>query len=192
MIGKPLYMGEKIRLTALDVEKDSASLAKWTEQHGFHRRINFGMYRLISEYEMKKLLDEKLKKSDEGSKELYFAVRRVDGDDLVGLAKIVDIYASNQTANLQIDFGDPADLLKYGDELLEMMTRYAFMEISLYRLQAFCSAYEMDLTALMEKHGFLRDVQRREAVFHAGKNWDTFIYAMLRDEYLRTREERTK
>lgn len=192
MIGKPLYMGEMIRLTALDVEKDAVSLSKWTDQHAFDRRINFGMYRLISEFEMKKLLAEKLKKAEEGGKELYFAVRRVDGDDLVGFARIVDIYPANQVGNLQTDFENPADLLKYGEELINMMTRYAFMESSLYRLQAFCSAYETDLMKLLERRGFTRDVLRREAVFHSGKFWDTFIYGMLRDEFLKLEEMRTK
>ncbi len=192
MIGKSLYLGEKIRLTALDVEKDASTLSKWTDQHAFDRRINFGMYRLISEYEMKKLLADKLKKAEEGGRELYFAVRLVSEDDLVGLAKIMDIYAANQVGNLQVDFGEPADLLRYGDELVEMMVRYSFMEISLYRLQVFCSAYETDLMALLERHGFMKDVQRREAVFHSGKYWDTYIYGILRGEYLYLEEVRAK
>jgi RimJ/RimL family protein N-acetyltransferase len=192
MIGPSLYTSENIRLTAVDPEKDAAALSTWTDQHGFDRRFNYGLYRFIPEPEMKKMLEDKFKKAGEYFCQIYFAVRKKNEEGMIGFARIVDVYAANQAGSVYIDFGKKDDLLQYGSETLRLMMRYAFMEISLYRLQTSFSAYEGDLIALYERFGFLRDVRRREAVFHAGRHWDSMIYSMLRSEYLQTLEKEAK
>jgi RimJ/RimL family protein N-acetyltransferase len=183
MIGTSLYIGENIRLTSIDPEKDAAALSLMTEQHGFDRRFNYGLYRFIPEIEMKKMLEERFKKAEGNFREMYFAVRRKDSEDLLAFARLDDIYAANQAGSVFIDFGLESHLQECGKEVLTLMARYAFMELSLYRLQTSFSAYESELIKLYEQFGFKPEVRRREAVFHAGRHWDTMIYGLLRPEY---------
>ena len=64
-----------------------------------------------------------------------------------------------------------------------MTLRYAFMELSLHRLTLFIPSYNEAEIDLYEKAGFLRESQRRQAVFYDGKYYDELVYSLLRPEW---------
>jgi len=133
-----------------------------------------------------------LKKAEERRHSYYFAIRLSEGGDLIGFTCIVWVLHTHQTARFFIDFNKEENLLAHGDETLKLMLRYAFMEVSLHRLATVVSTYETSLILLLERFGFLREVQRREAVFHDGQYFDELDYALLKPEYKKTIEEETK
>jgi len=192
MLGKSLYVGEAIELTAIDAEKDAALFSQWTEQPAFNRHFNFGIFRPTAEHEMKKKLEELMKKIDEKRDAYFFVIRKRDGSVPIGLAFIRNILHAHQVGSIYICFGSDADLIKYGSEAMDMMLRYGFMEASLHRLGATLAGYETDMISLYESKGFLREVQHREAAYHAGRYWDEMIYAILKPEYKKRIEEATK
>jgi len=132
---------------------------------------------------MKKLLTDKLKKAEEKRNAYYFCIRKHDNAELVGFARILDVLSPHQVGFLHIDFGSEADLDQYGEETLCMMLRYGFMEANLHRLEVSAPAYETRWIELLEKNGFLREVQRREAVFHNGQYFDDLVYGMVKPDY---------
>ena len=192
MLGKSLFVGEAIELSAINAEKDAAAFSKWAEDPAFARRFNFGHFRPIPEHEMKKKLEEQLKKAEEKRDAYLFTVRKREGGDLIGFARISWMLSSHQVGGVYVDFGDPVDLDKYGNETLQLMLRYAFMEVNLHRVGVEFPAYETSMIALYEQNGFLREIQRREAVYHAGKYWDELVYALLKPEYKMKYEEVSK
>jgi len=192
ILGKQLFIGKGVDLTSIDAEKDAATFSKWAEQPQFNRRFNFGMFRLIPEHEMKKKLAENLKKAEEKRNAFLFAVRKHDGGDLIGFARIIWILHAHQVGTLFIDFGEETDLIKHGAETLQMMLRYGFMEANLNRLDVTLPAYETEMIALYESKGFLREVQRREAAFHANRRWDELVYALLKPDFKKNNEEEQK
>jgi RimJ/RimL family protein N-acetyltransferase len=192
MLGKSLYLGETIELSAINAEKDAATFSKWAENPVFNRRINFGLFRPIPEHEMKKKLEEQLKKAEEKRNAYLFAVRKREGGDLVGFARISWMLPSHQVGAVYVDFGAADDMLAFGDETLQLMLRYAFMEVNLHRVGVVIPAHETEMIALYERKGFLREVQRREAVYHAGKYWDELEYSLLKPEYKAKFEEESK
>lgn len=183
MLGRSLFVGQTVELTSIDAEKDAVIFSKWSELPNFNRRFNFGMFRLIPEYEMKKKLADQLKKAEEKRNAYLFGIRTKEEKSLIGFTRIVWILHTHQVGTIQIDFGTEEDLKKYGDEAMKMMLHYGFMEVSLHRIEATVPGYESELIALYERMGFLREVQRREAVFHSGRYWDEMVYALIKPEY---------
>jgi RimJ/RimL family protein N-acetyltransferase len=192
MLGKSLFLGELVELSAIDAEKDAALLSQWTEQPAFNRHFNAGIFRPVAEHEMKKKLEELLKKIEEKRNAYFFVIRKREGKDAIGLACIREILHAHQVGSIHVDFGCDADLVKYGGEAMDMMLRYGFMEASLHRLGATLAGYETEMISLYESKGFLREVQRREAAYHAGRYWDEMIYAILKPEYKKHIEEAAK
>jgi RimJ/RimL family protein N-acetyltransferase len=183
MIGKSLFLGEKVEFSAIDAEKDAATFTRWSMQPQFSRRFANGYFKPIPEHAMKKKLVEILKKSEEKRDAYLFAVRKRTEGDLIGFARIVEVLPTHQIANILIDFGNSADLAEYGPETMKLLLRYGFMEASLHRLGISLPAYDTEMIALYERFGFLREVQRREAVFHAGRYWDEVTYGLLKPDY---------
>jgi RimJ/RimL family protein N-acetyltransferase len=192
MLGKSLYLGEQIELSAIDAEKDAALFSQWSEQRAFNSHFTYGIFRPVAEHEMKKKLEELLKKIDEKRNAYFFVVRKREGSEPIGLAWIRNILHAHQVGSIHVDFGSDADLVKYGSEAMDMMLRYGFMEASLHRLDAALAGYETEMISLYESKGFLREVQRREAAYHAGRYWDEMIYAILKPEYKKRIEEAAK
>lgn len=178
-----LYEGKLISFTALDPEKDAETLSKWSDSPEFVYRNFEGIYRQYSISELKKKLKEDLKKADENRRDYYFAIREKETERMVALLRFGWIMASHQTAFLFLDFENEESVTKFSGEVIPMTLRYAFMELSLHRLTLFIPSYNEAEIDLYEKAGFLRESQRRQAVFYDGKYYDELVYSLLRPEW---------
>jgi RimJ/RimL family protein N-acetyltransferase len=63
------------------------------------------------------------------------------------------------------------------------------MELSLHRLWTELSEHNPQKMLLFEKAGFLREVQRKEALFFDGKYFDQLDYSILKPEWKKLQEE---
>jgi GNAT superfamily N-acetyltransferase len=72
----------------------------------------------------------------------------------------------------------------YGGEMLEMVLRYSFFEMNLYRITVQTFEYNERAQQLLEKHGFQLEVRRREAIYWKGRYWDTLTYGLLAQDWL--------
>jgi RimJ/RimL family protein N-acetyltransferase len=189
MIGTSLFIGKRIELTSLNPEKDMEALSLWSGDQEFVKEFMEGDYRPYAAIEIKKAVVEKIKKADENRGAYYFAVRLIDKPEIIGLLVFGWIWSSQQTARLFLFFEDQEALKKFGEEVLGLGLRYAFMELSLHRLWTELSEHNPTKLELFEKVGFLREVQRREALFFDGKYYDQLDYAMLKPEWKQLQEE---
>jgi RimJ/RimL family protein N-acetyltransferase len=189
MIGKSLFIGDQIELTALDPEKDAEALSTWSSDKEFVGQFLEGPFRQYPIYELKKKVKEILKKADENNRSYYFAVRKKEDPTLVGLLRFGWIWPSQQVGRLFLDFGTEESRRLYGAEVLKMALRYAFMELSFHRLWAELPGNNLAKMELYEKAGFLREVQRREAVFFDGKYYDEITYSILKPEWKKSQVE---
>ena len=183
MIGVSLFAGKKVELTAVEVEKDASALSKWVLRPSAFQHILTGNYHAVKESEMKKRLTDLLKKAEEKRSSYFFSVRTLSECKLIGFAQIPWIFQSHQTGRIAVDFGSDDDLAAYGDETLQLLQHYAFMEVNLYHLSTSIPAYEAATISLYERNGFLLEVRRREANYHQGKYFDELDYAQLRPEF---------
>jgi RimJ/RimL family protein N-acetyltransferase len=83
-----------------------------------------------------------------------------------------------------LGIGDPGERRKgYGTEVLNLLLRYAFSELNLFRLSAVIPEYNAGALRLFEKAGFLQEVRRRQALNRDGRFWDLIHVGLLRDEW---------
>ena len=71
----------------------------------------------------------------------------------------------------------------YGTEALQMLMRYAFSELNLFRLAALVPEYNQAAIHLFQKAGFIEEVRRREALNRDGRRWDLIHLGLLREEW---------
>jgi RimJ/RimL family protein N-acetyltransferase len=87
---------------------------------------------------------------------------------------------------LQIGIGDRNDRGQgHGTEALDMLLRYAFDELNLYRVAAATVEYNTGAIRFLERAGFVVEVCRRQAIQRDGKRWDAVMLGLLRDEWKR-------
>ena len=189
MIGTSLFIGQHIELTALNAEKDVEALSTWTADQEFVKEFMEGIFRPYSASEFKKAIGEKIKKADENMGAYYFAIRPIGQAEIIGLLNFGWIWHSHQTARLFLFFENETALEAYGQEVLQLGLRYAFMELSLHRLWTELSDHNPVKLALFEKAGFLREIQRAEGLFYDGRHFDQLEYGLLKHEWKKLQVE---
>lgn len=184
LLETPLYDGELIRLGPIDHEKDAEIESRWTHDASFMRLMYLDPMRPLSVSQVKKKYEELEKNADESRQPIPFRIRARDDDRLVGLAEFNWIQWNNGIAGIRLGIGMPEDRCKgYGRGALGLLLRFAFNEINLYRLTAVIPAYNEAALKLFGGAGFIREVNRREAVNRDGRLWDLFHYGLLAEEW---------
>lgn len=191
-----LFEGERIRLTALDLEKDAEVVARWTHDPAYGRLTSSKPARPLSPLQVKKAMEEQVKDAREKRQRFDFAIRLKAAtpaeERLVGLATIEGIEWTHGHGWLSLSLGAAADRgMGYGGEALKLILRYAFHELNLYRLNAIGYEDNARGLAFLQRHGFAIEVRRREAIYRAGRRWDEVRLGLLREDWERSVKRKT-
>lgn len=179
-----LFEGEKICLTALDLEKDAEVVARWTHDPEYGRLTSSKPTRPLSPMQVKKAMEEQVKEAREKRQRFDFAIRLKTKERLVGLATIEGIEWTHGHGWLSLSLGSAADRgMGYGGEALKLILRYAFHELNLYRLNTIFFEDNARGLAFLERHGFQIEVRRRQAIYRAGRRWDEVRLGLLREDW---------
>lgn len=180
-----LFEGKDIRFGPIDHEKDPAIESRWTHDSDFMRMTDIQPARPMSAAMVKKRY-EKLEKEIEEEKNLYyFAIRAKDDDHLLGRAAVQGIEWTNGNCLIQVDIGSVQDRGKgFGTQAMQMLLRFVFAELNLFRATARVQEYNDAAIALMRRFGFVEEVRRRQALERDGRRWDLVVFGLLRDEWM--------
>ena len=181
-----LFEGRDIRFGPIDHEKDPEIEAKWTHDSDFMRLYEIDPARPMSAAMVKKKY-EKLEKEIEESKNIYyFAIRAREDDRLIGKAVINRIEWSNGNGWIELGIGSAVDCRRgYGTQAVQMLLRFAFAELNLFRVTARVQEYNEAMIALLKKFGFVEEVRRRQALDRDGRRWDLLVFGLLNEEWQR-------
>ncbi len=180
------FEGEHIYLTAPDPDRDAALESKWTHDPAYLRLLSAEVVRPLSPSQVKKKYEDMEREAEKSRNAFHFAIRARDGDRLLGFIRVSDIEWPHGHGRLQLGIGDANDRGHgYGTEALKLILRYAFDELSLYRLTAVAPEYNVGVIRLLERAGFQIEVRRRQAVQRDGKHWDMIMLGLLREEWER-------
>jgi len=179
-----LFESRDLRLGPIDHEQDPEIESRWTHDSEFMRLMDTSPARPLSAAMIKKQYEKLEKKIEEDKNLFHFMVRlRVD-DRLIGKAVIQWIEWTNGNAFIRLGIGSPEDRRKgYGTQTMQMLLRFAFAELNLFRLSAVVPEYNEGAIALVRKFGFTREVCRRSALERDGRRWDLYVFGLLRDEW---------
>jgi RimJ/RimL family protein N-acetyltransferase len=122
--------GTRVRLTALHVD-DLPALVRWHEDAEFMRLYDARPAHPRTETE----LDQWLKELHKDKNTCAFAIRPLDGDDLIGTIELDGILWPHGVSGLGIAIGDRANWGQgYGSEAARLALTFAFGELNLHRL----------------------------------------------------------
>lgn len=183
-----LFQGDKICLTPIDHEKDPEIVARWTQNAEYQQMLDNDVVRPLSPAQVKKQFEALEKEAEESNNLFYYAVRLLATADqperLIGFARLYWIEWTHGAGMIQLGIGDPADRRQgYGQEVLQLMLRYAFRELNLFRLSAIIPEYNYPTQALFQKMGFIEEVRRREALNRYGRRWDMLHMGLLQEDW---------
>lgn len=201
---KPLFESQHLRLTPIDPEKDAQAVASWTYELEIAARLREEQpARPMATFEVKKLYERWQKDADETNRQFLFAIRlRSDcavpasaeaagaqtasadtSDEIIGVVRIKHIEWVHGAAFLDLILGEPANWQCFAREALDLALRYAFDELSLFRVTAVIAEHNQPANALFEQANFTLEVRQRQAVYWNKRTWDKLYFGLLRPEW---------
>lgn len=186
----PLFESEHLRLTPIDPENDAQMIASWTYALEIARRLREDQpARPMPVIEVKKVTEKWQKEAEENQKQFLFAVRKhalagnAGKEPIIGMVRIKQIEWVHGAAYLDLILGDSQDWQAYARETLDLTLRYAFDELSLFRVTVVIEEHNQAARQLYEQANFTLEVRQRQAIYWNKRTWDTLYYGMLRPEW---------
>lgn len=173
----PYLIGSKVYLRPLDIA-DAATMAVWTNDPEVRRTLR--LYRpQTAETEV-----AFIRKAAEDEHNFLLGVATVEADRLIGCTGIHGIDFRNRQGGFGLMIGVKDDWGKgYGTEVTALMVAHAFETLNLNRVWLQVHEFNPAGIRAYEKVGFRREGVLRQDVFQAGRYWDTYTMAILREEW---------
>lgn len=182
--GNNLFRGELVRLVAPS-ERDAPVLARWSEDADYLRAVDSDYARPLSAEEAALRLNPE----DSDPNKVEFHLRTLADDRLIGFVALHSIEWNNGAGLLAVGIGEPEYRGKgYGTDALQLLLRYAFDELNLYRVGLDVIATNTRAIRAYEKLGFQREGLMRGAVLRDGLRIDRVFMGILRDDWLELRQ----
>jgi len=179
-----LFEAQDIRFGPIDYEAHPEIESKWTHDAEFMRLMELKPVRPLSPAMVKKQYETIEKQMVEDKNLFYLTIRARADDRLIGKAMIEWIDWTNGNGYLRLGIGSAEDRRKgYGSQALQMLLRYAFGELNLYRVTAVVPAYNECAIRLFQKFHFVEEVRRRKALHRDGEFWDIIGFGLLNSEW---------
>lgn len=179
-----LFEGKLVRLAAIDHEKDPEVESRWTHDLAFLRALGQEPARPLSPAQVKKKYEKLEKRLEESHNNFYFTIRSREDDRLLGFIRLYWIEWTHGSGGLQMGIGDSQDRgRRYGSEALNMILRFTFDELNLYRLGVWIGEDNPGGIRFFKRFGFVEEVRRRQSLHRDGRFWDLLHLGVLAEEW---------
>lgn len=174
-----LFRGTLVRLVAPS-ERDAPLLARWTEDASYLRALDSDYARPVSSQEFA----HRLNPEQADPNRLEFHLRALADDRLIGFVALHSVEWNNGAAQLAVGIGEPEYRGKgYGTDALQLILRFAFHELNLFRVGLDVIASNTRAIRAYENLGFQREGRMRGAVLRDGRRTDRIFMGILHDEW---------
>jgi RimJ/RimL family protein N-acetyltransferase len=185
-----LFTGKLVRLAGIDPDEVSKAFAQWNRDSEYQRLLDSDPPRLHSVKATKDWLDKQIK--DELETTFWFAMRALEDDRLLGDIDLTVINWGSRDAFLGIGIGERAFWGKgYGSDALQVVLRYAFLELNLRRVTLNVFEYNQRAVRTYEKAGFRSEGRVRQAMQREGHRYDILYMGILREEWMEENGNKT-
>ena len=174
-----IFLGNLVRLVA-PAEIDAPILARWSEDADYMRAVDTDYARPLSPQEFAQRLNPE--QPDHNLVEFHLRTR--EDERLIGFIALHTIEWNNRTSELSIGIGEPEYRGKgYGTDALQLVLRYAFHELNLYRVGLDVISNNTPAIRAYRRVGFRQEGIVRGAVLRDGRRHDRILMGILRDEW---------
>ena len=175
-----LLRGDQVYLTRVQ-RADCTAIARWTEDMEYSRLLRRNEAFPSTAEEMEGWIFSNRSGHDE---ELFFAIRRIEGDQLVGMVGLNRIMRQPRHCMFWIGIGEPASRgMGFGSEALRLMLQWCFLEMNLNRVGLEVMSYNTRAIATYERMGFQHEGRQRQSVIRDGVYYDLILMSILRSEW---------
>lgn len=184
----PLFESIHLRLTPIHLDKDVQAIASWTNDLEIAARMREDQpARPMAVFEIKKLYERWQKETDVSNRQFLFAIRLrevgEENEQIIGMLRITHIEWVHGAAYLDLFFDNEHHWNAYAREALDLALRYAFDELSLFRVTAVIAEHNRLASDLFEQARFTLEVRQRQAVYWDQRTWDKLYFGLLRPEW---------
>lgn len=173
-----------LRLTAIRPEADAPIEARWTHEARYLWALGGNFIFPQPPSRLKKFYEQLEKDMDE-KRLVHFMLRLRADDSLLGFARLEWLELQHGKALLRLAIGDPAQRGRgYGSQAINLILRYAFDELNLYRVGLSLPNDDTRAIRFVERTGFQLEVRQRAALYLNGQRYDNLRYGLLAQEYL--------
>lgn len=172
-----LFRGRLVRLAA-SRPGDHAFFAETSSDSEYRRYQDAAPAMPYSEKE------SRANRRDDEPNRVSFHLRTVEDDRLIGFGALLSIRWNHRRAMLAIGIADRAYWGRgYGSDAVQLLLRYAFDELNLYRVGL--NVWELNPRAVRayEKAGFQREAVLRRDTLKDGCRSDSIMMGILQDEW---------
>jgi RimJ/RimL family protein N-acetyltransferase len=178
-----LLHGKLVRLTAENPETIAEVKSRWDLDSEYLRLLDANPTILFSVKKLKEWIEKYLEERQQTS--FYFMIRTLADDRIIGLTGLDGDLFPHGEAWAWIGIGEREAWGKgYGTDAMEVILRYAFMELNLRRVSLDTFEYNPRAIRSYEKVGFVHEGRERGFLLRAGRRWDMLFMGILREEWL--------
>ncbi|HQX10905.1 MAG TPA: GNAT family N-acetyltransferase [Thermoflexales bacterium] len=171
---------DRIRLIAIDAERDGDLMARWSKDAGMMRLFDSDVPR-PRVARQSRADTEKWAYRDTA---IEWAIQVIDGGAVIGRIGLHRYRTSHRAADLHVGIGDRAHWSKgYGREAVTLLLNHAFGEMDLHRVGLIVFAANERAVALYRKLGFVEEGRWRQFLRRDGADQDILVMGLLRHEW---------
>lgn len=172
--------GERIRLVAVDAERDGDLMARWSNDAGMMRLYDPDVARPRAGRQARNDVERWAYRDTS----LEWAIQVIDGGDIIGRIGLHRYRPTHRSSDFHIGIGDRNHWGKgYGRDAVTLLLNYAFGELDLYRVGLIVFAANERAVALYRKLGFVDEGRWRQFLRRDGEDQDVLVMGLLRHEW---------
>jgi RimJ/RimL family protein N-acetyltransferase len=180
-----LLHGSLVHLTVQDPETMAKLFSHWSGDSEYSRLLDWDPACRFSVKSSQKWLE----KDSEKQTNYYFAIRTLEDDRIIGVIGLDGIQWTHGDCFVGIGLGEREFWGKgYGTDAMKIILRYAFTELNLQRVSLNVFEYNPRGVRSYEKAGFSHEGRERGLLLREGKRWDVIFMGILREEWLKIKE----
>lgn len=173
----PFLIGSRVYLRPLDLA-DAPVLTAWLNNPEVTRYLR--LHRPL----MPLAEEAFLRKMSESERDIVLGIVTREPEQFIGVTGLHQMDACNRHVQFGITLGEKSAWGKgYGTEATRLMVRYAFDTLNLNRVWLHVYEYNERGVRVYQKAGFRMEGRLRQETFRDGRYWDTFVMAVLREEW---------
>jgi RimJ/RimL family protein N-acetyltransferase len=185
---KDIFTGKLVRLSAFDPEEMSKVLPRWNLNSEYFRLLNSSARPMQSAKAASKWMEEEVGAMSLDS--YYFSIRTLEDNKLIGEIGLDVVNWPGRDAFVGLGIGEIEYWGKgYGTDVMNVLLRFAFMEINLRRVSLGVFEYNPRAIRSYEKAGFRHEGRLRRLLHREGRRWDNLFMGILREEWLELNAE---
>jgi RimJ/RimL family protein N-acetyltransferase len=181
-----LFAGPLVRLAALDAERDSALIARWSGDTEFRRLLDSDPVR----YQLASEVKTDIEKRAERPNAFPFGIHTAADDKFIGFVSLWVRDWSSAEAFVGIGIGDRAYWSRgYGSDAMRLALRFAFHELNLERVSLEANGDNARAIRAYEKCGFVHEGTQREWEGRDGRRAHIIAMGILRADWERALDQ---